>query len=404
MPKVYTHALGCKISYCDNREAEELLCARGWTLTKNAKEADLFLLTACTVTQKADADLRKLARQLKKQNPGADLWIYGCWANVAEKHEPFPEPALVIKGKAELEEAIAKLSCDAPKETSLERNRLFVKVQDGCDRFCAYCIVPFARGIPKSMPYSEILSRVKKAREEGIKECVLSGIHIASWKEDGKDIADLCAALLKDTDLPRLRVSSLDVTGASEKLRKLMIEEPRLMPHLHIPLQSGSDRVLKLMNRPLSRKQLLEAMQSFLEEVPRMMLSTDIIVGFPGETEEDFQETLSFVKRINFGKVHYFPYSPRPGTAAAKRVKDFVPDGVKKEREERLRKVAEEAAKICRAPFQGQTFKVLTENKTKDGILGFTENYLRVCTRKELTENEIYELTIDGTETKFIAQ
>jgi threonylcarbamoyladenosine tRNA methylthiotransferase MtaB len=183
-----------------------------------------------------------------------------------------------------------------------------------------------------------------------------------------------------------------------------MIEEPRLMPHLHIPLQSGSDRVLKLMNRPLSRAQLMESMEAFLEEVPRMMLSTDIIVGFPGETEEDFQETLSFVDKISFGKVHYFPYSPRPGTAAAKRVKDFVPDGVKKEREERLRKAAEEAARICRAPFQGQTFKVLTENRTKDGILGFTENYLRVCTRKELTENEIYELTIDGTETKFIAQ
>lgn len=404
MPKVFTQTLGCKISYCDNKEAEELFCKRGCFLTKAAEEAEIFLITACTVTKKADADLRKAVRALKKKNPTAQVWIYGCWANVSEKHEPIEGSDKIIKGKAELEKAIEALKEAPPQEAPFERNRLFVKVQDGCDRFCAYCIVPFARGIPKSMPYSEILSRVKKAREEGIKECVLSGIHIASWKEDGKDIADLCAALLKDTDLPRLRVSSLDVTGASEKLRKLMKEEPRLMPHLHIPLQSGSDRVLKLMNRPLSRGQLLEAMEAFLKEVPRMMLSTDIIVGFPGETEEDFQETLSFVKRINFGKVHYFPYSARPGTAAAKRTEDFVPEPVKKEREERLREAAEEAARICRAPFLGQTFKVLTENKTKDGILGFTENYLRVLTKLDIKQNEIIDLTIDGNITEFIPQ
>lgn len=404
MPKVYTHALGCKISYCDNLEAETLLCARGWTLTKNAKEADLFLLTACTVTSKADADLRKLARQLKKQNPSADLWIYGCWANVAEKHEPFPEPSRIIKGKSALMEAIESLPRDLPTEVRLERNRLFIKAQDGCDRFCAYCIVPFARGVPKSMPAGEIIAQIKNACEKGIKECVLSGIHLAAWQDQGMDLSDLCERILTDTDLPRLRVSSLDVTGASEKLMQLMKKEERLMPHLHIPLQSGSDRILKLMNRPLERAQLLNAMQAFLTEVPLMMLSTDIIVGFPGETEEDFEETLSFVDKIPFGKVHYFPYSPRPGTVAAKRVKDFVPEGVKKEREERLKQAAEAAAQRCRAPFQGKTFKVLTENRTEKGLLGFTENYLRVCTQHELKENEIYSLTIDGKETKFIAQ
>lgn len=404
MPKVFTHATGCKISYCDTKEAEELFCAAGWEIAKQPEEADLFLLTACTVTSKADADLRKTARQMKNKNPRAKLWVYGCWANVAEKHEPLDLADAVVKSKEELKALLAERKGEAQAKPELERNRLFVKVQDGCDRFCAYCIVPFARGVPKSMPYSEILSRVKKAREEDIKECVLSGIHIASWKEDGRDIADLCAALLKDTDLPRLRVSSLDVTGASEKLRKLMKEEPRLMPHLHIPLQSGSDRVLRLMNRPLSRAQLLEAMQAFLSEVPRMMLSTDIIVGFPGETEEDFQETLSFVDRIPFGKVHYFPYSPRPGTAAAQRTKDFVPEAVKKEREERLRAAAQKAAEICRAPFRGQTFKVLTENRTKDGVLGFTENYLRILTKKDLKQNEIIDLEIDGNITEFIPQ
>ena len=135
-----------------------------------------------------------------------------------------------------------------------------------------------------------------------------------------------------------------------------------------------------------------------------MMLSTDIIVGFPGETEEDFQETLSFVDRIPFGKVHYFPYSPRPGTAAAQRTRDFVPEAVKKEREERLRAAAQKAAEICRAPFRGQTFKVLTENRTKDGVLGFTENYLRILTKKDLKQNEIVDLTIDGNITEFIPQ
>ena len=404
MPKVFTHATGCKISYCDTKEAEELFCEAGWTVAKTPEEADLFLITACTVTQKADADLRKAARQMKNKNPRAALWVYGCWANVAEKHEPLEAADAVVKSREELKALLAERKGEAQAKPELERNRLFVKVQDGCDRFCAYCIVPFARGVPKSMPYSEILSRVKKAREEDIKECVLSGIHIASWKEDGRDIADLCAALLKDTDLPRLRVSSLDVTGASEKLRKLMKEEPRLMPHLHIPLQSGSDRILRLMNRPLSRAQLLEAMQAFLSEVSRMMLSTDIIVGFPGETEEDFQETLSFVDRIPFGKVHYFPYSPRPGTAAAQRTRDFVPEAVKKEREERLRAAAQKAAEICRAPFRGQTFKVLTENRTKDGVLGFTENYLRILTKNDLKQNEIVDLTIDGHITEFIPQ
>jgi len=404
MPVIFTQTLGCKISYCDNKEAEELFCKHGCPLTREAKEAEIFFITACTVTKKADADLRKAVRALKKKSPAAKVWVYGCWANVSEKHEPLEGADKIIKGPEELSKAIEALGAAAPRKAPFERNRLFVKVQDGCDRFCAYCIVPFARGVPKSMPSREIVSRVKKAREKGIKECVLSGIHIASWKEEGRDIADLCAAILRDTDLPRLRVSSLDVTGASEKLRKLMREEKRLMPHLHIPLQSGSDRILRLMNRPLSVSQLSEAMEAFLKEVPNMMLSTDIIVGFPGETEEDFQETLAFVKKIPFGKVHYFPYSPRPGTAAALRVKDFVPEPVKKEREERLRRAAQKAADICRAPFLGRTFEVLTENRTKEGVLGFTENYLRVLTKKDLKQNEIAALTIDGEETRFIPQ
>ena len=405
MPKVFTHATGCKISYCDTKEAEELFCAAGWEIARQPEEADLFLLTACTVTQKADADLRKAARQLKNKNPRAELWIYGCWARVAEKHEPLERADAVIKSREELKERLAKRQGAAKAKPELERNRLFVKIQDGCDRYCAYCIVPFARGNPQSTPYEEIKARVLKAAAIGLKECVLSGIHLASWRDGEKDIADLSAALLKDTPIPRLRISSLDVTGAGGKLRKLMREEKRLMPHLHIPLQSGSDRVLRLMNRPLSRGQLMDAMQAFLEEVPSMMLSTDIIVGFPGETEEDFQETLSFVKKIPFGKIHYFPYSPRPGTAAAQRIADFVPEKVKKEREERLRQAAEEAARICRAPFQGQSFQVLLETQGPSGWLGFTENYLRVCSKKaNLKANEIATLTIDGKETEFIPQ
>lgn len=406
MPKAFTCALGCKISYCDDREARKALARAGWTLVSDQREADLCLLTSCTVTMKADADLRKLARRIRKENPAARIWAYGCWANVSDRHEPLEELDLVVKGPGELEAALAAVPTGLPAEPAPapERHRIFVKAQDGCNRFCAYCIVPFARGVPRSMPYAEIRDRVLEARRAGLKECVLSGIHLAAWQEDGQDLADLCRRLLAETDLPRLRVSSLDVTGATGRLRQLMKEEPRLLPQLHIPLQSGSDRVLRLMNRPVSRGQVLEAMEAFLEEIPRMMISTDIIVGFPGETEADFQETLAFTEKIPFGKVHYFPYSPRPGTAAAARVADFVQPAVKKEREERLRRAAQRAAERCRAPFLNQTFSVLVETRDREGWLGFTENYLRVRSKRELTPNEIVSLTVDGEETAFIPQ
>ena len=404
MPKAFTSALGCKVSHCDNAEAEKLLAAAGFELIKDPKDANLCLITACTVTQKADADLRKLVRRCKKANPQTKVFVYGCWANIAERHEPIEELDGVIKGKEKLEELIKPLAAVPQAPPASSRNRAFIKVQDGCNRFCAYCIVPFARGNPKSVPFAEVKAQVLEAQKAGLLECVLSGIHLAAWREGEKDIADLCAGILKETDLPRLRVSSLDVTGASKKLRRLMQENPRLLPQLHIPLQSGSDRVLKLMNRPVARGEVLDAMAAFLEEVPRMMISTDIIVGFPGESEEDFSETLSFVEKIPFGKVHYFPYSPRPGTAAAQRTKDFIPASVKKEREERLRLAAEKAAARCRAPFVGQTFRVLTENKSAKGWLGFTENYLRVCSKRDLKPNQIVELKIDNKETVFVSQ
>jgi threonylcarbamoyladenosine tRNA methylthiotransferase MtaB len=393
--KIFLDTIGCRLNQAEIESLGRQFRAAGHEIVGTSAEADLAVVNTCTVTAKAASDSRAAIRRAKRLGAG-DIVVTGCWATLE------PEKAAALSGVTRIVPNLQKDSLAAdllslPQEFfDLEpiareplpglhlRTRAFIKVQDGCDNACTFCITTLARGTSRSRPLDEIVTEVDSALNGGAQEIVLTGVHLGSWGLDfqpARCIPDLISSILARTSVPRLRLSSLEPWDLDVDFFNLW-QSPRLCRHLHLPLQSGSDRVLRRMARKITPDSFAAVIHTARAAIPEVSITTDVIVGFPSETEEEFAETLEFVKSMQFTGGHVFSYSARPGTPAA-RMKGQVRGEVVKSRSAALRTVLDESAKAYHRKFIGKEMPVLWEATsilTNEGwhLEGLTDNYLRV--------------------------
>jgi threonylcarbamoyladenosine tRNA methylthiotransferase MtaB len=389
IPAVALDSLGCKLNQAEIQYLASQLARAGYRIVDSPEKADIYILNTCTVTHIADRKSRHLLRLAHRRNPSTRLVAIGCYAHRAPQELTALEGVDIVLGNDRKMELLSLLESyhllSRPVGTvpfpddDKSRNRAFLKVQDGCHNFCSYCIVPYVRSREVSIPVSEIVNQVKQKSAAGFREVVLTGTEIGAYSSDGTDIAGLLKSILDETDISRLRLSSLQPPDISEKLVELW-RDPRLCPHFHLSLQSGSDAVLKRMKRRYTVADYLRAVALIRDSVPGVAITTDVIVGFPGETGVDFRETLEFCRDMQFARIHVFPFSPRPGTAAAA-MPDQLSVSVKKERSQIMLSLAKESARGFQQKFLGRTLEVLWEQSSGGVWSGFSGNYIRIYTR-----------------------
>ncbi|MBQ9955728.1 MAG: tRNA (N(6)-L-threonylcarbamoyladenosine(37)-C(2))-methylthiotransferase MtaB [Eggerthellaceae bacterium] len=392
--------LGCKVNRVESDSYEKAIAERGWSFVE--ADADLVVVNTCTVTGEAEKKTRKAVRQVLRNHPRARVLVTGCAAAISPDVFTSMNERVAVVGKAEslqkVFEVLDELSASAAGVYEPKRTRVGVKVQDGCDNACTYCIVHVARGRAHSRPLDEVRREVVALAEAGVREIVLSGINIGSYDFEGVRLADMLKALLADTEClhgegeapVRFRVSSIEPMDVSDEFIRLMASAGgRVCRHLHLPLQSGSSKVLREMARPYDAEDFRLLVDSIRTHVPEISLSTDIIVGFPGETEEDFQDTLELARYCAFSKIHVFPYSKREGTPAAART-DQVEHAVKLERARILRRFSDELRERDYAMRFGSTEYVLVEAEG----LGMTESYHEIPVPSHLPQGALVPLNL----------
>lgn len=401
MKRAASFALGCKVNQYESEAIAELFAEKGYEIVGIDEEADVYVINTCTVTNFGDKKSRQLIRKVKRQNENAIVAVVGCYAQTAPAELMQVEGVnLVIgtKDRAQIVEMVEQYDknngvenhvTDIMKERVFEplsiqklanRTRAYLKIQDGCSQYCSYCIIPYARGPIRSREPKEVLAEVRRLAENGFKEVVLTGIHIASYGKDRKDtsLLEILKQVHEVAGIERIRFSSIEPNVVTEEFARTIAELPKVCDHFHLSLQSGCDKTLKEMNRRYDAEKYRQAAALLRQYLPRVALTTDIIVGFPGETEEDFQESYAFAKEIGFAKIHVFPYSPKRGTPAAAR-KDQLPNAVKADRSHRLIALSDKMAADFLAAYVGQEVEVLYEKAVADGVYeGHTTNYIRV--------------------------
>ena len=411
--------LGCKVNQFETEVMEGLFKEAGYEIVEHSQPADVYVINTCSVTSLGDKKSRQLIRRVQRQNPEAVIAVTGCYAQIAPEQIKAIEGVRVVLGTANrrriveyVEQAILQNGKiidgvtdimqvrefeDIPLLDMPTRTRAFLKIQEGCTNFCSYCIIPFTRGPLRSRPLDSVRREAEKLLANGFKEIVFTGIHLGAYGRDFKDgtsLADAARAVLDLPGLRRLRLSSLESIELSDELLALLRDHPRFSHHLHLPLQAGSDDVLKRMNRHYDRGEFSRLLARVRDAVPGVSVSTDVIVGFPGETEEMFAESLEYIRSLEFSRMHVFPYSPRTGTPAAE-MPDQVPEPVKKERVHRMQAVAGEMAQeYCRS-YLGTTQRVLLETDTDGEKDGLTDTYIRVYTNDEAELGEIYDVCLE---------
>lgn len=399
--KVYLHSIGCRLNQSEIETMARQLLAAGHELVAAPAQADKVVVNTCAVTRAAARDARNITRRIHRDNPDAEILLTGCYATVAPRELGRVEGAgrlVPNRDKATLVRLIdPAVSLALPlfdREPllreylagELSNTRAFIKVQDGCDNRCTFCITTVARGDAQSRRLGDVVTEIQALAASGYQEAVLTGVHLGSYGHDldnPRGLRDLVAAILQHTDIPRLRLSSLEPWDIIPEFFELW-QNRRLLPHLHLPLQSGSDRILRLMARRTRRKSFRALVAAARAQIPALNLSTDLIAGFPGESEADFQETMQFVEEIGFSRLHAFTYSARPGTAAA-RMPGQLPKSVRKERTQQLIALGERLSLAFHTEHVGARVNVLWEmpaGANGHGMRwqGYTDNYIRVTT------------------------
>jgi threonylcarbamoyladenosine tRNA methylthiotransferase MtaB len=386
--------LGCKINQFESAAMTEALEQDGYSIVPFSDTADIYVINSCTVTAKTDAESRRLIRRATRLNPQARVVVTGCYAQLSSKELlEMPEVNLVlgnsekrdivalIKGAGDQPKAVvsdisqARSEEATPLESFADHTRAFLQIQNGCDARCAYCIVPFARGASRSVAPEEALEGMAAFTAQGFQEVVLTGIHLGAYGLDLNPATDLLGLLkLAEARVPveRLRVGSVEPTEVSPELISFMAESRKVCPHLHLPLQSGSDGVLARMNRGYDAQLFREVVQSLAAALPDVCIGSDLIAGFPGETDEEFAETCRLIEELPLAYLHVFPYSSRPGTPAA--AMQQVNPKVIKERAEQLRRLSEQKSSDYAERFVGRELPVLVQRDGK----GLSRNYLTV--------------------------
>lgn len=397
-------SLGCRTNQYEGKALENQLQKFGYEEAgEEDSDADICIINTCTVTHSADSASRAKIRGLLKKHPKAKVVVTGCMAEAAKEDLLKMDSRIEVVLNKDKEKIIENLfpGYEEYPEFNIEQfegnTRAFVKIQDGCNSFCTYCILPYVRGRSRSRTISEIIPEIKKLVEHGYKEIVLTGINIGDFDGGGesKRLSDLVYEVDKIEGLERIRISSIDPDEVEEDLLEAVVNCKKTCPSMHIVLQSGSNSVLKRMNRKYTRQMFLESIDRLRAANPSFTFTTDVIVGFPGETEKDFEETLEIVKKVRFAKVHMFPYSRRERTRAAL-YPDQVPQEIMNERKQILLHEAEKESYSLRESFVGTKASVLCEKRVhNDYIEGHTETFLPIrIYSKELCRNDLVTVEI----------
>ncbi|HQX16514.1 MAG TPA: MiaB/RimO family radical SAM methylthiotransferase [Anaerolineales bacterium] len=411
--KIYLDTIGCRLNQAEIENMARGFRAAGHEIVASAELAEMAVVNTCAVTNDAVSVSRGKIRQIARAGVN-DIVATGCWTTLQpERALELPNVTRVVTN--DRKESLVKDALDlqtfdlepltrVPLPGLHRRTRAFIKAQDGCNNQCTFCITTVARGEARSRTIADVIHDIQFARDGGTKEIVLTGVHLGSWGyEFDSRLTQLIQAILRETDAPRLRLSSLEPWDLTSDFFSLW-QDSRLMPHLHLPLQAGSDSTLKRMRRNTTASSFRELIRSAREAIPDVAITTDIIAGFPGESEEEFTQTLDFVNEMNFAGGHVFTYSPREGTGAAKMKGQIQPEARKK-RNHILHDALEESAKSYREKFIGQTMSVLWESTSEMGergwlMEGFTENYLRAQAFAESPRwNEIDRVALTDCET-----
>ncbi len=371
--KIFVKTLGCRANRYESEKLIDKLCSMGHSFVSDPCEADTVIVNTCTVTHTADRKSRQEFYPFLKSDK--KVIVFGCGPRVAREHfEKIEGIDFIAKEPAEIIKHLGKTNVK-PESCDLFVTRSNLKIQDGCENFCTYCIVPFARGKCKSKPYKDVLREAAELADKGAKEIVLTGINIGEWKDGKLDFWDLAKELLNRFDF-RIRISSLEPFLFDEKTADVL-KHKNFCQHLHICAQSGSDSVLKGMGRHYKAADFKKLISKIRDVAPDIAITTDIITGFPGETEFEYQETLRFISDIEFAKVHTFKYSKREGTPAAK-AKGQVPYSIKAKRASQIRKLSADLRKKYLGKFIGSDMEVLFERQKNGVFTGTTRNYIKV--------------------------
>ncbi len=387
MTRVSIETLGCKLNQAESENIRRDLAAAGYRIVAGSDTAEVLILNTCTVTHVADRKARQAVRAAVKANPGIRVIITGCYAE-REKEALANLPGVVAilgnNAKPNMVAELARLglmpSIEAGSNT-VGRNRSLIKIQDGCDHRCAYCIVPLVRPVKSCAPVEPIVTTINQRQAEGIREVVLTGTEIGEYSSEGVDLTSLIARILGETDIERIRISSLQPQEITPALIDLW-RNKRLCRHFHLSLQSGSDAALGRMRRRYTTADYRAAVELIRSNVPFSAITTDIIAGFPGETDAEFEESFAFVERIGFARLHVFPFSPRPGTTAAA-MRDQVDNKIIRDRTKRLLALGRRCVWNFERQLKGQKFDVLFEAMEDGEWVGYTDNYIRVALKSE---------------------
>lgn len=407
--KVGIYTIGCKVNTYESEFIISLFKNRGYEIVSFEDDCDVYIVNTCTVTNNSDRKDRKIINSIKNKN--ACKVVCGCFVESAKDYDfsgidivignynksnivDLVEEYFLNKKQIILKENIMKVPFEDMKIDHLEsRTRAFVKIQDGCENYCSYCIIPFVRGRCRSKKREIVIEEITDLVSNGYKEIVLTGIHTGNYGVDiNTNFSSLLEEILSIKGLKRLRISSIEITELDEKFFSLL-NNKILCNHLHIPLQSGSNNVLKLMNRKYSKEEYEVIINKIRNIRPDMSITTDVIVGFPMESEDDFEECLNFIKKISFSKVHVFPYSKRDGTKAA-RMSGHINGNIKRERTKRLLKLSDSLERDYYRKFIGKKESVLIEKVLGLYAYGHTSNYLYLKLKGKYKENKIYDVVI----------
>ena len=406
------YTLGCKVNQYETNAMEQQFIKNNYEIVENTQKADIYVINTCTVTNMAERKSRQMLRRVKEINPSAVLVVCGCYAQVAKNElEQIPEIDIILginekneivqivenymekmaeQDKRSQEAEIDDVSkqkefLDFGDVTYTEKNRAVVKVQDGCNMFCSYCIIPYARGRIRSRKIESVVSEIEKIANEDIKEVVITGIHVASYGKDFDNentskkirLIDLLEAINKIDGIDRIRLSSLEPTIVDEEFATRLSKLDKICDHFHLSLQSGCDETLKRMNRKYTTQIYRDAVATLRKYYPEASFTTDVIVGFPGETDEEFAKTYEFLKEIDFYRLHVFKYSPRRGTVAEK-MPNQIDGNKKEERSNKLIELSNSTENKHNQSYIGKTVKVLFEEFEDGFFKGHTTNYMMV--------------------------
>ncbi len=419
--KIAFYTLGCKVNQYETQALEQLFTQRGHTLVPFEGAADVYIINTCTVTAVSDKKSRQVIRRARKEAPDAVIAVCGCYPQthpedmdqlsidlVSGTGDRLGFVELVEQAARErqpinaLDDAMKRLDFEVLPAGGLEgRTRAMLKVEDGCVNFCSYCIIPYARGRIRSLPLEQAVEQTRGLQEQGYQEIVLTGIEISSWGHEwrnGSTLIDLVEAVCAAAPECRIRLGSLEPRTITAEFCARAAKLPNLCPHFHLSMQSGCDTVLKRMNRKYDSARYYESVKLLREYFDKPGITTDLIVGFPGETEEEFQQTLEFIRKCAFSAMHVFPYSKRPGTPAAAR-KDQILNAVKEERAHAAAAVAKDMERAYLEQWVGQTVPVLLEEERDGAWRGYTPEYAPVAVAVEGEfHNQVHQIRLERAE------